>query len=206
MLVGYARTSTIEQKAGFEAQRRDLEKAGCEKIFQEQVSSIGERKELERAIEFVREGDTLVITKLDRLARSIRGLAKTVDDLQAKKVELVILTMGVDTRTATGRLMFNMLGSFAEFERDMMIERQGEGIAKAKAEGKYPGRKPTARMHTDAVLAMRRNGVSALNIARELKIHVTSVHRILRDATTALDDDAATKQTGEAETKIDAAA
>ena len=148
MLVGYARTSTVEQAAGLAAQRRDLKAAGCEKIFAEQVSSVAERAKLTAALEFVREGDVLVVTKPDRLARSTRNLLDIVEDLERRGIALVVLSMGgqrIDTRSPTGKLMLTMLGAIATFERDLMLERQREGIAKAAAEGKYKGRAPTAR-------------------------------------------------------------
>ena len=107
-LVGYARTSTIEQQAGLEAQQRDLRTAGCRKIFFEQTSSVGPRAQLEAALDYCREGDTLVVTKLDRLARSARHLSELVDQLEAKGVALRVLNFGgdpVDTRGATGRLI-----------------------------------------------------------------------------------------------------
>ena len=144
MKIGYARTSTLEQRAGFHAQVRDLEAVGCAKIFREQVSSVGERPELERALDFVREGDTLVVTRLDRLARSIAHLSDIALRTKAKGAHLQVLELGMDTGTAMGRLMLNLIGSIAQFEREMMLERQREGIAKAKAEGRYRGRKPTA--------------------------------------------------------------
>ena len=148
MLVGYARTSTLEQAAGLAAQRRDLKAAGCEKIFAEQVSSVAARAKLTTALEFVREGDVLVVTKPDRLARSTRNLLDIVDDLEKRGIALVVLSMGgqrIDTRSPTGKLMLTVLGAIATFERDLMLERQREGIAKAAAEGKYKGRAPTAR-------------------------------------------------------------
>ncbi len=124
MIIGYARTSTTEQVAGLEGQERDLKAAGAERLFKEQTSSVGARKALEDAIEFAREGDALVVTKLDRLARSVGHLVELVERLERKKVSLRILGMGVDTGTPTGRLMLNLLGSIAQFERDMMLERQ----------------------------------------------------------------------------------
>src|SRR4051812_47712530 len=127
MIVGYARTSTIDQVAGFEAQRRDLEAAGCERIFAEQVSSIGKRGKLEDGLAFVRAGDVFVVTKLDRLARSVAHLTRIVETLREKGVTLRILGLGLDTSTSTGRVMLNLLGSIAEFERDIMLERQREG-------------------------------------------------------------------------------
>src|SRR5258708_7970845 len=114
MIVGYARTSTLEQKAGFKAQLKELkEKAECEKVFEEQVSSVAERKQLDAALDFVREGDVFVVTKLDRLARSIVDLLKIVEQLETKKVALKILNLGVDTGNATGKLILSVLGSIA---------------------------------------------------------------------------------------------
>jgi DNA invertase Pin-like site-specific DNA recombinase len=110
MIVGYARTSTVEQEAGFEAQLRDLRAAGVEKIFQEQISSIARRAQLESALDFIRESDTLVVTRLDRLARSVRDLLDIVDRVEAKKASLKILAMDLDTTQPTGRLVLQMLG------------------------------------------------------------------------------------------------
>jgi len=182
MKVGYARTSTIEQVAGFEAQLRDLEACGTEKIFTEQVSSVGERMQLDAALEFVRDGDTLVVTKLDRLARSTAHLLKIIEQLESKNVGLRILDFGgseVDTQSPTGRLMLTMFGAFGQFEREMMLERQREGIAKAKAEGKYKGRKPTAMAKADDVKELRAKGVGPTEIAARLEIGRASVYRIL---------------------------
>ncbi len=181
-MVGYARTSTLDQEAGFEAQIRDLEAVGCQKVFKEQVSAIGERRQLGAALDYIREGDTIVVTKLDRLARSTRHLGEIVDALKTKSAELRILDLNIDTGTPTGKLILNLLGSVAEFERAMMLERQREGIAKAKAEGKYKGRKATARAKTGQILALKAKGVGATAIARELEIGRASVYRILGDA------------------------
>ena len=132
LLVGYARTSTAEQEAGLEAQVRDLKAAGCTKIFQEQVSSIAERAELERALEYVRSGDTLVVTKVDRLARSTVGLWEIVKRLEAVEdggAGLRVLNLGgetVDTKSATGKPILTIFAGFAQFEREMMLERQRE--------------------------------------------------------------------------------
>ena len=183
MLIGYARTSTVEQTAGFEAQIRDLKAAGCEKIFKEQVSGArADRVELERALEFAREGDTLVVTKLDRAARSTQNLLAMVSLLRGKKVGFKVLNLGIDTGTSTGKLIMTMLAGIAEFERDMMLERQREGIAKAKAEGKYTGAIPTARRKADKVLALQKDGVRPIDIARQLKMSRASVYRIFADA------------------------
>ena len=184
MLVGYARTSTLEQGAGLEAQVRDLKALGCEKLYQEQVSSVGIRPRLADALEFVREGDTLVVTKLDRLARSVSHLGTILDTLAAKGVALRIVNLGVDTSTPTGKLMLNVLGGVAQFEREMMLERQREGIAKAKAEGAYKGRKPTARAKAAEIKALSDEGLSMAAIAARLGIGKGSVHRALRPAET----------------------
>lgn len=180
MIVGYARTSTREQVAGFEAQKRELLDAGVEKIFEEQVSAVAQRERLKAAIEFCRESDTLVVTKLDRLARSVMHLTEIIGELKRKKVQLKILNIGVDTNTATGELMLNVIGSVAQFERQMMLERQLDGIAAAKAAGKYKGRKPTARMKSAEVHAMARDGIRPGDIANRLGIGRMSVWRILR--------------------------
>jgi DNA invertase Pin-like site-specific DNA recombinase len=182
MIVGYARTSTVEQEAGLEAQERDLRAAGCGKVFAERVSSIARRAQLEAALEFVRESDTLAVTKLDRLARSVADLLSIVARLESRGVALRVLSMGgaeLDTRTPTGKLMLTMLGAVAEFERGLMLERQREGIAKAKAEGKYRGRVPTAQRQADAVQQLKGEGVRPVEIARRLGIGRASVYRIL---------------------------
>jgi DNA invertase Pin-like site-specific DNA recombinase len=182
MLIGYARTSTVEQEAGFEAQKRDLEAVGAEKIFAEQVSSVAEREKLAQALDFIREGDVLIVTKLDRLARSMRDLMEIVDRIKAKGASLRILNMGMDTTTPTGELILNVLGSVAQFERAIMLERQREGIAKAKSEGKYRGRKPTAQEKSAEVLALHRQGLGATDIAKQLKIGRSSVYRAITAA------------------------
>lgn len=179
MLVGYGRTSTLDQVAGLEVQERELEAVGCEKLFIEQTSSVGARQELDRAIEFVRQGDTLAVTKLDRLARSVRHLCEIVETLEKRGVALRILNLGIDTNTPTGRLMLNMLGAVAQFEREMMLERQREGVAKAKADGKYKGRKPTARNQIESIKLLSEEGMERKRIAEKLGIGERSVYRML---------------------------
>lgn len=181
MLVGYARTSTLDQTAGLEAQLRELEAEGCERIFEEQVSSVDvrARERLEEALSFIREGDTLVVTKLDRLARSMAHLMEIRKRLEDQGTHLKIIGLNLDTSTPTGKLMINLLGSVAEFEREIMLERQREGIAKAKAAGKYKGRKPTAQAKADEVRTLKAQGVRPTDIARQLNIGRASVYRIL---------------------------
>jgi DNA invertase Pin-like site-specific DNA recombinase len=179
MLVGYARTSTLEQVARFEAQRRELEAIGCERIFEEQVSSVGQRAELERALEYVRDGDTFAVTKLDRLARSVVHMGEIVERLKSKGVALRILNLGVDTRTPTGALILNVMGSIAQFERQMMLERQREGIAAAKAAGKFKGREPKAKRQADEIKRLIKAGMTRAETAKVLKLSERSVYRVL---------------------------
>jgi DNA invertase Pin-like site-specific DNA recombinase len=182
MIVGYARTSTTEQVAGFEAQERDLRAAGVERVFAEQISSVASREQLDAAIDFIRAGDVFVVTKIDRLARSVPDLCAIVKRIEAKGAALRILAINLDTATPTGKLMLNMLGSVAQFEREMMLERQREGIAKAQGEGRYKGRKPTARAKASQVRELAGKGMTREAIAAELKIGVASVYRALRAA------------------------
>lgn len=179
MLVGYARTSTLDQRAGIEAQVRDLTAHGCEKVFTEQVSSVDvvAREQLAAMLDFVRDGDVVVATKLDRLARSVPHLIQITEVLERKGVALRILGMGVDTSTPNGKLMLNLLGSIAQWEREVMLERQREGIAKAKAEGKYKGRRPTIK--PEEVQALKAEGLGASAIAAKLGIGRASVYRAL---------------------------
>ncbi|SFJ20252.1 recombinase family protein [Celeribacter neptunius] len=178
MLIGYARTSTLEQIAGLEAQRESLMAIGCERVWEEQTSSVGRRTGLSEALEYLREDDSLIVTKLDRLARSVRHLGEIVETLEAKKVGLRILDLGLDTSNATGKLMLNVLASVAQFEREMMLERQKEGIAKAQREGKYKGRAPTAQRMAPQVHRMLSEGMTKRAIAEALGISERSVYRV----------------------------
>jgi DNA invertase Pin-like site-specific DNA recombinase len=180
MEIGYARTSTVDQVAGFEAQRRDLIAAGCKKVFAEQVSSVAEREQLMAALDYLRDGDVLTVTKLDRVARSVRDLMEMVHRIEEKGAGLRILAMNLDTTTPTGRLMLQVLGAVAEFERAIMLERQREGIAKAKAEGKYKGRAKTAMAKAGEVETMLAAGVTPTDVAQKLGIGRSSVYRAMR--------------------------
>ena len=182
MRIGYARTSTVDQVAGYDAQIRDLRAERCEKVFSEQVSSIGQRDQLEAVLEFAREGDTIIVTKLDRLARSTRDLMDIVDRLKNNGVELIVLNPRLDTSGHMGEFMLTIFGAVAQLERSMMLERQREGIAKAKAAGKYKGRAPTARRKSSQVHDLAAQGMRKVDIARTLNIGQASVYRILADA------------------------
>ena len=178
MKIGYARTSTGHQKYSLEDQNEKLIAAGCDRIFSEEVSIVSDgRTEFHAAIDFVREGDTIVVTTLSRFARSITDLWKYVDKLQDKGVAFVILDMNLDTSTASGKLMLSMLAAVYQFEREILLERQAIGIAKAKREGKFHGRVPTARRKTAEIVKMTQNGHSPKQIAEILNIGVASVYR-----------------------------
>ncbi len=183
MLVGYARTSTVDQEAGLAGQERDLRAAGCEEVFAEQVSSVApERPALARALAFARKGDTVVVTKPDRLARNTADLLRISEELAGRGIGLRILSMGgseLDTSSATGKLMLTMLGAIAAFERELMLERQREGIRKAADAGKYKGRAPTARRQAEEVHRLHGEGMKPTAIAAQLGIGRASVYRIL---------------------------
>ncbi|NVO22635.1 recombinase family protein [Donghicola mangrovi] len=178
-IFGYARVSTHEQDLTL--QRDALNASGCEVIREEKVSgtSMAGREELATLMQFLRSGDTLVVTRLDRLARSMDDLSSITRELQAKGVALKATEQPVDTSTAAGKAFFQMLGVFAEFETNLRRERQLEGIARAKANGVYKGRKPSV----DAQEIKRLHDVEGLGptaIAKRLQIGRTSVYRALK--------------------------
>lgn len=176
--VSYARVSTNGQN--LDTQLEAL--SGCEKIFKEKISGAkDDRPELHALMDYVREGDVVQVTKLDRLARNTRHLLEVSDYLQGKGVALNILNIGINTATPTGKLMLTMIGAIATFEREMMLERQAEGIALAKLKGKYTGRKATARIKTQEIIELVEKGLSKPQISRELGIGITSIYRILRE-------------------------
>jgi len=183
MIIGYARTSTTDQIAGLEAQERDLAAAGAGKVFKERVSSIATRPELRECLAFLREGDVLAVTKPDRLARSTADLLAIEADLTKRGIDLIVLSMGgerLDTRNPTSKLMLTILAGVATWEREIMLERQREGIAKAKADGKYLGRKAT--IDAAAVHALKATGVGPAEIAKRLGVARSSVYRVLEGA------------------------
>jgi DNA invertase Pin-like site-specific DNA recombinase len=184
MLVGYARTSTADQKAGLEAQERDLRAAGCERVFREQVSSVAQRRGLADCLAFMREGDVLVVSKPDRLARSTAELLTIEADLSRRGIGLVVLSMGgerLDTRNPTSKLMLTILGGVATWEREIMLERQREGIAKAKTAGRYKGRAPTVRRQAQEIRAAIAAGEKPAHVAKRFGVARSSVYRMLED-------------------------
>jgi DNA invertase Pin-like site-specific DNA recombinase len=180
MKIGYCRVSTTEQVASIVAQEKQLKKEGCEEIFSEMLSAVGERPQLERALAYVHKGDILCVAKLDRLARSVAHLCTLVAALKAKGVALHVLDMGLATNTPTGELMVNLLGSIAQFERSIMLERQRSGIEAARRAGKYKGRKASARAQTANIIELAKLGMTKDKIAAKCGIGVSSVYSILK--------------------------
>jgi DNA invertase Pin-like site-specific DNA recombinase len=180
MIIGYARTSTADQIAGLEAQLRDLQNAGCEKIFHEQTTGTTRaRPQLEGALAYAIAGDTLVVTALTRLGRSVVDLLQIKEELETKGVNLKILELGIDTGTPIGRMLFTMIGAISQFERELMLERQREGIAKARRDGKYKGRRPAARLQTPEIMRLKNEErLSAAKIAERLGISTRSVEGV----------------------------
>jgi len=177
-LYGYARVSTTDQDLS--VQRAALKAAGCEIIRAEKKTGTRRdgRTELQVLLDFLRPGDTLVVTRIDRLARSLKDLQDIVHELKAKKVALRATEQPINTATAAGKAFLDMLGVFAEFETNLRRERQMEGIAAAKARGVYKGRKPT--IDAEAVRRLvQRDGLGATEVARRLGIGRATVYRAL---------------------------
>ncbi len=181
MRYGYARVSSNSQDLGI--QEAALTSAGCDMVRSEKKSgtTTHDRTELATLLSFVRKGDTIVVTRVDRLARSVADLASLVRDLEDRGVALQATEQPIDTSTAAGRCFLQMLGVFAEFETAIRRERQLEGIAKAKTEGVYRGRKPSVDIA--AVRRLSADGLGATEIAKMLKIGRASVYRTLGQST-----------------------
>ena len=190
MLRGYARVSTDNQDAGLEVQIRDLQAIGCEKIYREHVSSVAERPQFNKALDDLQPGDTLVVTKIDRFARSNIGFWKTVEAINARGAYLRVLNLGgetIDTKSATGRLILTVFAGFAQFEREIMLERQRDGIAKAKSDGKYQGRaspKWAAKSYSQkrSVMALYDAKLPKTLIAKQLGLSRSTVDRVCKAA------------------------
>ena len=178
MKVGYARVSSVDQN--LDVQLETLKSFGCEKIYQEKVSgtSTQGRDELKECIEFVREGDELVITRIDRLARSVLDLQLIVKELTEKGVNLSATEQPISTKDATSKCFLDMLGVFAELETNLRKERQSEGILRAKQKGVYKGRKSS--IDADKIKELKESGLGATAIAKQLGIHRDSVYRVLK--------------------------
>ena len=176
-IYGYARVSTDDQDLTI--QQDALEKAGCEIIRAEKVSgtSIQGRDELNTLLEFLRDGDELVVTRVDRLARSVLDLQTIVRDIKLKGVLLRATEQPIDTSTPAGKCFLDMLGVFAEFETNLRRERQMEGIAKAKERGVYKGRKPS--VDKTQIIELHKSGMGATAITKELNISRATVYRAI---------------------------
>jgi DNA invertase Pin-like site-specific DNA recombinase len=179
-LFGYARVSTTDQDLAL--QREALERAGANPIFEEKASGTKRdgRTELQRVLSILREGDALVVTRLDRLGRSMRDLANIAHEIEQAGAHLKVIEQSVDTSSAAGRAFFGMLAVFAAFETDVRRERQLEGIAKAKRQGLYKGGKP--RLDRQRVQELVAGGARPAAIARELGMARSSVYRLLEEA------------------------
>jgi DNA invertase Pin-like site-specific DNA recombinase len=176
-LIGYARVSTTDQNC--EIQEEALRNAGCTIIRSERVSGTSRkgRSELDTVLDFIRAEDTLVVTRIDRLARSLFDLESIVRQIEGKGAKLKALEQPIDTGSASGRAFLQMLGVFAQFESSIRKERQMEGIAKAKANGVYKGRKPS--VDRQQVQELHAQGVRPATIAKQLGVGRTSVYRAL---------------------------
>lgn len=183
MLVGYARVSTQDQN--LDLQIDALKAAGCEKIFIEKASGAQrDRPELQAAIEYARNGDTLVVWKLDRLARSIKQLIETIEGLGGRSIGFRSLTEAIDTTTAGGRLIFHIFGALAEFERAIIKERTRAGLDAAKARGRVGGRPP--KLSEEDIKAAKAlladDGITAAEAAKRIGVSLATLYRYLPKA------------------------
>ena len=185
--IGYGRVSTVDQKA--HAQVEALERAGCERIYIDVLSgALASRPELAKALEALRAGDRLVVTKLDRLGRSLANLIELASTLAEREIRLIVLDQSIDTSTSAGRMFFHMLGAIAEFERDLISERTREGLEAARRRGKVGGRRPSlsdsqrrlAKELYEAVDDSGRRKHTVDFIARETGVSRATIYRSLR--------------------------
>ena len=177
-LVGYCRVSTDDQDCA--VQIATLERFGCKKIYADQVGGRRrDRAQLAACLDCLREGDVLAVTRVDRLGRSLADLIKTADELRQRDVSLYLAQQNIDTATPMGQMFYAMLGVFAEFDYHLRRERQVEGIVRAKAAGRYKGRKPLGAAKVAEIRRLRAEGLRPADIARQLKIGRTSVYKYL---------------------------
>lgn len=175
--IGYARVSTSDQK--LDSQLDELEKAGCSKIFHEKASSVKKRPEFENCLNYLREGDTLVVWKLDRLGRTTKKLLELIDDLKDRGINLQIITLGVDTSTAAGRLFFTMMAGLAEMERELIRERTRAGLEAARARGKSGGRKPIDPEILQRAFIMYEANMTVKDITQTLNISRATFYKYM---------------------------
>ena len=180
--IGYARVSSTGQSLDVQVEK--LTQANCDRIYKEKRSgrTTTGRPEFKKCSDYLREGDTLIVTRLDRLARSVVHLAQLAERFNREKIDLVVLDQNIDTSSSTGRLLFNMLASISEFENDLRQERLAEGIAKAKQNGVRFGRPPKlTEAGKQELHARHMAGASARQLAREFKLGEATVYRALRE-------------------------
>ncbi|MHB8283651.1 MAG: recombinase family protein [Caulobacteraceae bacterium] len=180
MFVGYARVSTRDQSPVLQLEA--LAAAGCDRVFTESASGVNrDRPELKAALDYLRSGDTLVVWKLDRLARSVRQLVGTAGDLQARGIGLKVLTQQIDTMTPGGRLVFHMFAAIAEFERELTLERTHAGLVSARAAGRRGGRKPAlGPAEVKRAKAMLSDpAITMLEVAQQLGVPLSTLYRHL---------------------------
>ncbi len=181
MLVGYARVSTEDQN--LELQMDALRKAGAEKVFTDKASAATTRPGLDEALKYAREGDVLVVWKLDRLGRTVKGLIELVESLQGRGLQFRSLTEGIDTTTPAGRLFFHIVAAFAQMERELIRERTHAGLAAARARGRNGGRR---RLMTDSKTESAKrlldSGMTAKEVAASLAISVPTLYRAMARA------------------------
>jgi DNA invertase Pin-like site-specific DNA recombinase len=183
MIIGYARVSTQDQN--LDLQTDELTKLGCQKIYQEKVSSGKECPQLMKMIENLREGDSVMVWKLDRLARSLKELINLVETFRVKKVNFTSIKDSIDTSTVQGRLLLNIFGSLAEFERDTIRERTKAGLSAAKARGRMGGKKkglsPEAKKKAETAVMLYQQKKSAVEIAGIIGVGRATVYRYLEE-------------------------
>ena len=181
--VGYARVSSVGQSLDVQMEKL----AGCDKVYQEKASASGKRPQLDACLDYIRDGDILVVTRLDRLARSILDLCRIAEQLSREGVNLQVIDQNIDTSDATGRLLFNMLGAIAQFETEIRAERQADGIRKAKARGVRLG--PAHKLSAEQIAELRQSrqdGVLIKTLMRDYGLSKTSVYRYLASAKDAV--------------------
>lgn len=181
--IGYCRTSTTDQVAGIEKQAKDLESYGCSVVFKEHVSAVNDtRLEFEKALAELKAGDTLVVTTMSRLCRRTADLGIIQKALEERSAGLEILDLRIDTSTAIGRMTLSIIAAVSQMERELMLERQAVGIAKAKTDGKYQGRQPTATA-PEKVLDLKKHlarGLSISEAAKLMEISRASAYRLMK--------------------------
>ena len=183
MFVGYARVSTKRQGDSLENQRETLERYGCVKVYTDTISGAkSARPGLDAALEYVRDGDVLVVTRLDRLGRTALDTLRTINDLDERGIPVIMLDPALDTRTKEGKLMVTIMSGLAEWERDLLIERTKEGMAHARSQGRVPG--PKLKLNDEKIQAVRAavaDGQNIASVARSFGVSRPTIYKALED-------------------------